>query len=103
VSDRRHADAGCWPPASPPPGTGCRQADRQPLPAHHPGKDGRGLARRLSGHEDLILRFATQPDLNTFSNNEAGWTTRPPKSSNAAPEAACDPLQELADFALTQS
>ena len=31
-------------------------------------KDARRLARRFLGFEDLILRFATRPDLDIFSN-----------------------------------
>jgi transposase len=37
-------------------------------------KDARRIARRLPGFEDLILRFATRPDLDIFSNNEAERT-----------------------------
>jgi hypothetical protein len=33
--------------------------------------DARRLARRFRGFEDMILRFATRPDLDIFSNNEA--------------------------------
>jgi transposase len=48
-------------------------------------KDARRIARRFLCFEDLILRFATRPDLDIFSNNEAGvrhevargeWVTR---------------------------
>ena len=42
-------------------------------------KDARRLARRFRGFEDLILRFATRPDLDIFSNNEAERTIRPVK------------------------
>ena len=42
-------------------------------------KDARRLARRFLGFEDLILRFATRPDLDIFSNNEAERTIRPAK------------------------
>jgi transposase len=42
-------------------------------------KDARRLARRFPGFEDLILRFATRPDLEIFSNNEAERTIRPVK------------------------
>jgi transposase len=51
-------------------------------------KDARRLARRFRTFEDMILRFATQPDLDIFSNNEAERTTGPSRSSSAAPEAA---------------
>ena len=41
--------------------------------------DARRIARRFLGFEDLILRFATRPDLDIFSNNEAERTIRPVK------------------------
>jgi transposase len=40
-------------------------------------KDARRIARRFLSFEDLILRFATRPDLDIFSNNEAERTIRP--------------------------
>ena len=46
-------------------------------------KDARRPARRFRTFEDMILRFATRPDLDIFSNNEAEWgiskTRRPPQ------------------------
>jgi hypothetical protein len=42
-------------------------------------KDARRLARRFLRFEDMILRFATRPDLDIFSNNEAERTIRPAK------------------------
>jgi transposase len=42
-------------------------------------KDARRLARRFRAFEDLILRFATRPDLEIFSNNEAERTILPVK------------------------
>jgi transposase len=42
-------------------------------------KDARRLARRFRSFEDMILRFATRPDLDIFSNNEAERTIRPAK------------------------
>ena len=42
-------------------------------------KDARRLARRFRSYEDMILRFATRPDLDIFSNNEAERTIRPAK------------------------
>jgi transposase len=42
-------------------------------------KDARRLARRFRTFEDMILRFATSPDLDIFSNNEAERTIRPVK------------------------
>ena len=38
-------------------------------------KDARRLARRFLGFEDLILRFATRPDLDIFSNDLASHCT----------------------------
>src|SRR5260370_22888319 len=42
-------------------------------------KDARRLARRFRSFEDMILRFATRPDLDIFSNNDAARTIRPVK------------------------
>jgi transposase len=42
-------------------------------------KDARRLARRFRTFEDLILRFATRPDLDIFTNNQAERTIRPVK------------------------
>ena len=41
--------------------------------------DARRIARRFLAFEDLILRFATRPDLDIFTNNEAERTIRPVK------------------------
>jgi transposase len=41
--------------------------------------DARRIARRFLGFENLILRFATRPDLDIFSDNEAERTIRPVK------------------------
>jgi len=38
-------------------------------------KDARRIARRFLGFEDLILRFATRPDLDIFSNDRASYCT----------------------------
>jgi transposase len=38
-------------------------------------KDARRIARRFLGFEDLILRFATRPDLDIFSNDLASYCT----------------------------
>jgi hypothetical protein len=35
-------------------------------------RDARRLARRFRDYEDMILRFATRPGLDIFTNNEAG-------------------------------
>ena len=42
-------------------------------------KDARRIARRFLAFEDMILRFATRPDLDIFTNNEAERTIRPVK------------------------
>ena len=66
-------------------------------------KDARRIARRFLGLEDLILRFATRPDLDIFSNNEAGRTIRPVKVQQRSSGGAWRTLEGLADFALVQS
>jgi hypothetical protein len=38
-------------------------------------KDARRIARRFLSFEDLILRFATRPDLDIFSNEGASYCT----------------------------
>ena len=45
--------------------------------------DARRIARRFRSFEDMILRFATHPDLDIFSNNEAERTIRPRQSPAA--------------------
>ena len=56
------------------------QIRRTSHPPHHPSRgDVRRIARRFLGLEDLILRFATCPDLDTFSSNEAERTIGPVK------------------------
>ena len=47
-------------------------------------KDARRIARRFLNFEDLILRFATRPDLDIFTNNEAERTIRPVKVQQRA-------------------
>ena len=66
-------------------------------------KDARRIARRLLGFEDLILRFATRPDLDIFSNNEAERTIRPVKVQQRSPGGCWRTIDGLADFALVQS
>ena len=66
-------------------------------------KDARRLARRFLAFEDLILRFATRPDLGIFSNNEAERPLRPVKVQPRGPVGAWRPLQGLADFAIVES
>ena len=65
--------------------------------------DARRIARRFLGFEDLILRFATRPDLDIFSNNEAERTIRPVKVQQRSSRGSWRTLQGLADFALVQS
>ena len=66
-------------------------------------KDARRLARRFLGFEDLILRFATRPDLDIFSNNEAERTIRPVKVRQRSSGGSWRTLEGLAEFALVQS
>ena len=66
-------------------------------------KDARRLARRFLGFEDMILRFATRPDLDIFSNNEAERTIRPVKVQQRTSGGSWRTLDGLADFALVQS
>ena len=66
-------------------------------------KDARRIARRFLGFEDLILRFATRPDLDIFSNNEAERTIRPVKIQQRSSGGCWRTIDGLADFALVQS
>ena len=66
-------------------------------------KDARRLARRFRSFEDLILRFATRPDLDIFSNNEAERTIRPVKVQQRGSGGCWRTLEGLAEFALVQS
>ena len=66
-------------------------------------KDARRLARRFRTFEDLILRFATRPDLDIFSNNEAERTIRPVKVQQRSSGGCWRTLEGLAEFALVQS
>jgi transposase len=65
--------------------------------------DARRLGRRFLGFEDLILRFATHPDLDIFSNNEAERTIRPVKVQQRGSGGSWRTLTGLAEFALVQS
>ena len=65
--------------------------------------DARRLARRFRACEDMILRFVTRPDLDTFSNNEAERTIRPVKVQMRSSGGCWRTLQGLAEFALVQS
>ncbi len=66
-------------------------------------KDARRLARRFLRYEDMILRFATRPDLDIFSNNEAERTIRPAKVQQRSSGGGWRTLTGLAEFALVQS
>jgi transposase len=66
-------------------------------------KDARRIARRFLSFEDLILRFATRPDLDIFSNNEAERTIRPVKVQQRGSGGCWRTLTGLAEFALVQS
>ena len=66
-------------------------------------KDARRIARRFLGFEDLILRFATCPDLDIFSNNEAERAIRPVKVQQRSSGGCWRTIEGLAGFALVQS
>ena len=66
-------------------------------------KDARRIARRFRAFEDLILRFATHPDLDIFSNNEAERTIRPVKVQQRGSGGCWRTLQGLTEFAIVQS
>ena len=66
-------------------------------------KDARRIARRFLKFEDMILRFATRPDLDIFTNNEAERTIRPVKVQQRSSGGCWRTLQGLAEFAVVQS
>jgi transposase len=66
-------------------------------------KDARRIARRFLDFEDMILRFATRPDLDIFTNNEAERTIRPVKVQQRSSGGCWRTIEGLADFAITQS
>jgi transposase len=66
-------------------------------------KDARRIARRFLKFEDMIFRFATRPDLDIFTNNEAGRTIRPVKVQQRSSGGCWRTIEGLADFAITQS
>jgi len=66
-------------------------------------KDARRIARRFLNFEDMILRFATRPDLDIFTNNEAERTIRPVKVQQRSSGGCWRTLEGLADFAVVQS
>jgi len=63
----------------------------------------RAIARRFARYEDMILRFATRPDLDIFTNNEAERTIRPVKVQQRSSGGCWRTLEGLADFAIVQS
>jgi transposase len=60
-------------------------------------------ARRLLRYQDMILRFATRPDLDIFTSNEAERTLRPVKVQQRSSGGCWRTLGGLADFAIVQS
>ena len=76
----------------------------QRLPAHR-DREGRraGSPAGSAGHEDMILRFITRPDLDIFTNNEAERTIRPVKVAQRTSGGCWRTLGGLADFAIVQS
>ena len=66
-------------------------------------KDARRIARRFLKFGDMILRFATRPDLDIFTNNEAERTIRPVKVQQRSSGGCWRTLQGLAEFAVVQS
>jgi transposase len=66
-------------------------------------KDAHRIARRFLSFEDLILRFATRPDLDIFSNNEAERIIRPVKVQQRTSGGSWRTIEGLAGFALVQS
>ena len=66
-------------------------------------RDARRIARRFLTFEDMILRFATRPDLDIFTNNEAERTIRPVKVQQRNSGGAWRTIEGLADFAVVQS
>jgi transposase len=66
-------------------------------------KDARRIARRLLAFEDLILRFATRPDLDIFTNNQTERTIWPVKVQQRSSGGCWRTLHGLAGFAIIQS
>jgi transposase len=66
-------------------------------------RDARRIAQRFLTFEDMILRFATRPDLDIFTNNEAERTIRPVKVQQRSSGGCWRTLAGLADFAIVQS
>jgi transposase len=64
--------------------------------------DARRIARRFLNFEDMILRFATRPDLDIFTNHDER-TIRPVKVQQRSSGGCWRTIEGLADFAVTQS
>jgi transposase len=65
-------------------------------------KDGLRLARRFRGHQDMILRFATDLTVG-FTSNQAERDVRPVKVQQRTSGGCWRTLDGLADFAIVQS
>ncbi len=65
-------------------------------------KDGLRLARRFRGHQDMILRFATDLTVG-FTSNQAERDVRPVKVQQRTSGGSWRTLNGLADFAIVQS
>ena len=65
-------------------------------------KDGRRLARRSRDHQDMILRFATDPAVG-FTSSQAERDVRPVKVQQRTSGGSWRTLDGLADFAIVQS
>ena len=70
---------------------------------HAPASQEAEVARRFRSFEDMILRFATRPDLYIFSNNEAERTICPVKVQQRGSGGCWRTLTGLADLALIES
>ena len=91
-------------PGHPLPGAGRRRTRRANLYRRTAtAQDARRIARRFLSFEDLILRFATGPDLDIFTNNEAGRTIRPVKVQQRSSGGSWRTLTGLANFAVVAS
>jgi len=66
-------------------------------------KDARRTGRRFLNFQDMILRFATRPDLDIFTSNEAERTIRPAKVQQRSSGGCWRTIEGLADIAVTQS
>ncbi len=65
-------------------------------------EDARRLARRFLASRDLILRFATRPDLDIFPTTKRSGPSARSRSSSAAQGGCWRTLDGLAEFAIVQ-